>query len=154
MPENTFFRDPKIQNSLLNILFIYCKLNQDVSYRQGFHELAAVVYWVVACDALSPDSIPEAEYPLPSSERTMCEVLDSRYIDHDTFSLFQVVMRSAKAWYELGEDNGSGRRGESIGKPPIVQKSKYIHETLLMVTDPELSEHLKTLDVLPQVFLM
>jgi TBC1 domain family protein 5 len=35
-----------------------------------------------------------------------------------------------------------------------VLKSKYIHETLLMATDPELAEHLKVLDVLPQVFLM
>jgi TBC1 domain family protein 5 len=66
-------------------------------------------------------------------------------------------MRSAKAWYELGEDNGGSRKGGAVvglSAGPIVQKSKYIHETLLMATDPELAEHLKSLDVLPQVFLM
>ena len=149
MPENTFFREPNVRDSLLEILFIYCKLNQDVSYRQGFHEIAATIYWVVACDALlSPAS--EAEEEEEEAESIMREALDSSYIKHDAFSIFQCVMRSAKAWYELGEDSG-GRKG-SVG--PIVQKSQYIHDTLLMATDPELAEHLKALDVLPQVFLM
>lgn len=144
MPENTFFREPKVQKALLEILFIYCKLNQDVSYRQGFHELAAVVYWVVVCDAISPEA---AE----GGDPVMREVLDAAFIDHDAFSLFQSVMKSAKSWYELEEDVGNGGR---LGSASIVRKSKYIHETLLMATDPELSEYLKTLDVLPQVFLM
>jgi TBC1 domain family protein 5 len=155
MPENTFFREPKVQDSLLEILFIYCKLNQDVSYRQGFHELAAIVYWVVACDAISPDSVIGGE--ITKDESIMREVLDSNYVNHDAFSIFQCVMRSAKAWYELGEDNGGSRKGGAVvglSAGPIVQKSKYIHETLLMATDPELAEHLKSLDVLPQVFLM
>ncbi|KAF8251961.1 RabGAP/TBC [Wilcoxina mikolae CBS 423.85] len=157
MPENTFFREPKVQDSLLEILFIYCKLNQDVSYRQGFHELAAIVYWVVACDAISPDSVVEPEDEISEDESIMREVLDSKYINHDTFSIFQCVMRSAKAWYELGENNGGSRKGGAVvgsSAGPIVQKSQYIHETLLMATDPELAEHLKALDVLPQVFLI
>jgi len=150
MPENTFFREPRVQNSLLEILFIYCKLNQDVSYRQGFHELAAVMYWVVSCDAITPS---DEEYK--EGEEIMMEALDARFIDHDAFSLFQCVMRSAKQWYELGEGEvGADRRSGSIVNSPIVTKSKYIHETLLMAADPELAERLKELDVLPQVFLM
>ncbi|KAA8912709.1 rab-GTPase-TBC domain-containing protein [Sphaerosporella brunnea] len=157
MPENPFFRRPEVQKSLLEILFVYCKLNTDVSYRQGFHELAAVVYWVVAADAIEGDSPTPVlggaeDTPEIDGDATMREVLDHRYIDHDAFSLFQCVMRSAKQWYELGEDMG-GRKGD-MGNSPIVLKSKYIHETLLMATDPELAEHLKMLDVLPQVFLI
>jgi len=150
MPENTFFREPRVQNSLLEVLFIYCKLNQDVSYRQGFHELAAAMYWVVACDAIAPSDGKAEE-----GEENMVEALDARFIDHDAFSLFQCVMRSAKQWYELGEGEGvGGRRGGSIVNSPIVVKSKYIHETLLMAADPELAERMKEMDVLPQVFLM
>lgn len=150
MPENTFFREPHVQNSLLEILFIYCKLNQDVSYRQGFHELAAVMYWVVACDAITPS---DEEVVVEEGDEIMLEALDARFIDHDAFSLFQCVMRAAKQWYELGEGE-PGRRGGSIVNSPIVMKSKHIHETLLMTADPELAERLKELDVLPQVFLM
>ncbi|KAL7269782.1 hypothetical protein RUND412_007539 [Rhizina undulata] len=171
MPDNTYFRDSAIQNSLLNLLFIYCKLNQDVSYRQGMHEIVAVILWVVSCDAISPDPLPSdftlvdttgkpskgsfLEESLPGqNDFIMREALDPRYIEHDTFSLFQIVMRSAKAWYELGDDaDGKNRRGEP-NHSPIVEKSKHIHETLLMAVDPELADHLKTLDVLPQVFLI
>jgi len=162
MPENTYFRDLAIQNSLLNILFIYCKLNADVSYRQGMHEIVAIILWVVACDAISPathaEEKEEEERKPVADENVMTECLDHRFIEHDTFSLFQVIMRSAKAWYELGEGasdsvKGSGR-SENRNSSPIVEKSKYIHEHLLMAVDPELAEHLKALDVLPQVFLM
>ncbi|CUS12837.1 unnamed protein product [Tuber aestivum] len=160
MPENTYFRAPAIQNSILNILFIYCKLNADVSYRQGMHEIVAIILWVVACDAISPvTDAEEKEQGKPTAdENIMVECLDHQFIEHDTFSLFQVVMRSAKAWYEPGEeasDSVKGRgRSENRNSSPIVEKSKYIHEHLLMAVDPELSEHLKALDVLPQVFLI
>jgi TBC1 domain family protein 5 len=153
MPENTFFREPSVQSSLLDILFIFCKLNQDVSYRQGFHELVAVIYWVVSCDAISTSS-PTNEDDMVKDEAVMREALDRSYIEHDTFSLFRVLMRAAKAWYELDDGGRSVRKGDTAGISPIVQKSRYIHETLLMATDPELGEHLKSLDVLPQVFLM
>ena len=65
-------------------------------------------------------------------------------------------MRGARSWYEMEEEasSGSGRRGDAAGSSSIVRKSKYIHETLLQTTDPELAEHLKAMDVLPQVFLM
>jgi TBC1 domain family protein 5 len=158
MPENPYFRDPKIQTSLLNILFIYCKLNEDVSYRQGMHEIVAVILWVVSCDAIAPGFSIDVtvEQSLHEDDSVMAETLDARYIEHDTFSLFQVIMRSAKGWYELGEEDNTKNRGRSENRAssPIVEKSKYIHEHLLMSVDPELAEHLKALDVLPQVFLM
>lgn len=53
MPENLYFREPKTQAMLLDILFIFCKLNRDVGYRQGMHELLAPVLWVVERDAIN-----------------------------------------------------------------------------------------------------
>lgn len=35
MPEEPYFRQSDAQQKLLDILFIFCKLNQDVGYRQG-----------------------------------------------------------------------------------------------------------------------
>lgn len=84
----------------------------------------------------------------------MLEVLDAAYIEHDAFSLFQVIMRAAKAWYELGEDGGIFGTGAKKANSPIVEKSRIIHETYLTAVDPGLGAHLKELDVLPQVFLM
>ena len=141
MPENTYFRDPKVQAGLLDVLFVYCSQNKDIGYRQGFHELAAIVWWVVDCDAVKEGEGEEEE----EEGAVMGEVLDSRFVRHDTFAIFSRIMEKVRGWYELGERGDMG---------PIVKKSKYIHETLLMATDPQLAEHLKALDVLPQVFLM
>lgn len=142
LPDNIYFRNPGVQKSLLDILYVYCKLNEDVSYRQGFHEICAVVLWVVSCDALTPEPTVNGD-----QDDGMLEALDADYIEHDTFSLFQCVMRSAKAWYELGSYGADGNSS-------IVLKSKHIHETLLAAADPDLSDHLLALDVLPQIFLM
>lgn len=149
MPDMPHFRDPAVQTSLREILFVYCKLNEDLGYRQGMHELVAVLLWVLGGDAVA---IGEEEQD--QGDAVMRVVLDPRYVDHDTFSLFQVIMRAAKAWYELGEEDADRRGRPPRGKPPIVEKSRYIHEQLLMQVDPELGDHLKALDVLPQVFLM
>lgn len=51
-PDVDFFRSSKVQQRLTDILFIYCKLNRDISYRQGMHELLAPIYWVTATECL------------------------------------------------------------------------------------------------------
>ena len=36
-----FFTVKEVQDVLTNILFVWCKQNQDLGYRQGMHEIAA-----------------------------------------------------------------------------------------------------------------
>ncbi len=51
------FREAQVQQVLVSILLIWCKVNADVSYRQGMHELLAIVYLVVEKDSVivTPD---------------------------------------------------------------------------------------------------
>ncbi|KAF9904018.1 TBC1 domain, member 5 [Lobosporangium transversale] len=58
LPDNDFFRSEKVQEQLNDILFIYCKINSDVSYRQGMHELVAHILWVVSSESLDAHSTP------------------------------------------------------------------------------------------------
>lgn len=151
MPENTFFRRSEVQSWLVDVLMVWCKEDKacgnHLGYRQGLHELAAILLWVVWCDSIDPASGPGHPEGESENDGLLDEVLDPAYVSHDTFILFSAVMKHAKEWYEPGPE---GHNGIS----PIIQRSKYIHETLLKATDPELATHLKTLDVLPQVFLM
>lgn len=51
-PDKDFFRSEIVQSQMTDILFIYCRENDSVSYRQGMHELLALILWVVDADQL------------------------------------------------------------------------------------------------------
>jgi TBC1 domain family protein 5 len=100
MPEEPYFRRPETQRILLDILFIFCKINQDVGYRQGMHELLAPILWVIEQDAI--ENWNESERPtFQGDESIMKQILDPVYIEHDAFTLLSLIMRSAKSFYEL-----------------------------------------------------
>ncbi|KAK7749353.1 hypothetical protein SLS62_008205 [Diatrype stigma] len=156
LPEVPFYHEPRIQALILDVLFIYCKLNPDVGgYRQGMHELLAPIVYVLDQDAINPvDAASKA-----SADLAMVEMLDATFIEHDAFALFSKLMDHAKVFYEVGETaskDPSSRPGLDQQPPTstIVEKSQYIHEVCLRQVDPELSDHLKNIEVLPQVFLI
>lgn len=152
MPENLYFREPATQTMLLDILFIFCKLNQDVGYRQGMHEVLAPILWVLSRDAIDIDGHGTSEDDL------MRQSLDARYLEHDAFTLFVIVMQTVKSYYEVGKIDQPANTIPPGSTPqsnsPIVQRSKRIHEEYLGKADPELALHLTEIDVLPQIFLM
>jgi TBC1 domain family protein 5 len=148
MPENTYFRQPETQNMLLDILFIYTKLNPDVGYRQGMHELLAHVLWVVERDSVQSD---DTDLPLR-------QVLDARYVEHDTFSLFTEIMKSAKSFYDPtgveSHDAAKTRQRPVENESAMLVRCKRIYSSLLPRYDPGLAAHLEELEISPQLFLM
>jgi TBC1 domain family member 5 len=143
MQDYHFFREPAIQKKLLDILFIYSKLNPDMGYRQGMHELLAPLLWVVYCDAIEPST------GLPTSRdenamALMVNTLDAAFVEHDTFNLFCAIMQTMKTFYEVGDPKSS----------PVAIRSRRVQEELLKIVDPELSDHLESIEILPQIYLM
>lgn len=149
MPDEPYFRQESTQILMTDILFVYCKINEDIGYRQGMHEILAPVLWVVENDAIEKSKGGDPE-------DLMDEILSSEYIEHDSFTLFSLIMRTAKSFYELGEPE----KQPSLSSPlpqiasPIEQRSKRIHEVMLARLDPELATHLTQIEILPQIFLI
>jgi Rab-GTPase-TBC domain len=139
MQDNAFFQEPSTQRTLLDILFIYSKLHPDIGYRQGMHELLAPILWVVFCDASEADPLGRKK----AADDLMLDVLNRQFIDHDSFTLFCAVMQTAKSFYEIGDSNS-----------PIVERSRRIHDEYLSEVDMELANHLRALQILPQIFLL
>lgn len=157
MPENLYFRQPETQKMLLDILFVFCKLNPDVSYRQGMHELLAPILWVVEMDALSGK--PDGE--LEVDEQLLCHVCDKDFVEHDTFTLFGIVMQGAKSFYEQAAHTApsqlmaaSSIKQEPKLQNPILARIHRIYDEYLPHVDPQLAQHLRDIDLIPQVFLM
>ncbi|EXJ81259.1 hypothetical protein A1O3_07549 [Capronia epimyces CBS 606.96] len=142
MQDNYFFREPDTQKKLLDILFIYAKLNPDIGYRQGMHELLAPALWVIQQDAVDSKTVPSTSKQ-DEGITFMLEVLDAKFVEHDAFSLFCALMQTAKASYEIGDNKESS---------PIVARSKRIHDEILASVDPELALHLNVIGILPQIY--
>lgn len=145
MQDNFFFREPSTKKKMLDILFIYSKLNPDTGYRQGMHEILAPILWVVECDALDSASLPKDDHPQTEGIELMRTALDFGHAEHDSFNIFCAVMQTTKSFYEMGQTNDSS---------PIVARCHRIHEEILAVIDPELANHLQVIGILPQVYIM
>ncbi|EAQ90925.1 hypothetical protein CHGG_02860 [Chaetomium globosum CBS 148.51] len=93
LPDEPFYHEAPVQTMILDILFMYCKLNPSVGgYRQGMHELLAPIVWVVAQDAVDRATAITPDDP---AEALMAEMLDPAFVEHDAFALFSKVMESA-----------------------------------------------------------
>ncbi|KAL8667286.1 MAG: hypothetical protein Q9202_000859 [Teloschistes flavicans] len=153
MPENSYFRESPTQTMLLDVLFIYCKLNRDVGYRQGMHEVLAPILWVISRDVIAVEKPGDTEQEHLLESQLLSECLDVRFIEHDTFTLFAIIMQTVKSFYEVGSSSQAAPLG-TPGNSPIVERSRRIHEIYLHQADPELAEHLTAIEILPQIFLI
>ncbi|KAK4044041.1 rab-GTPase-TBC domain-containing protein [Parachaetomium inaequale] len=147
LPDEPFYHEEPVQAMILDILFLYCKLNPGIGgYRQGMHELLAPIVWVVAQDSVDRATALTDD----PAEALLAEMLDPTFVEHDAFALFSKLMESASTFYEVE----SGTDLEAPQRNTIVERSKYIHEVALMKIDEELANHLRNIEVLPQIFLI
>ncbi|KAK3063290.1 hypothetical protein LTS18_001632, partial [Coniosporium uncinatum] len=159
MPDSVYFRQPSTQKMLLDILFVYCKLNPDVGYRQGMHELVAPILWVVERDAVDASRL-RGEEGGGDEQKLMLSMFDAEFVEHDTFTLFSLIMLNGKSFYEpaittkSSDKKGSSRDSTVQSESPLLVTVKRIFETFLPKADPELAARLQKLDVSPQIFLM
>lgn len=143
MPDNVYFRQPGTQDMMLDILFVWCKMHPGIGYRQGMHEILAPLLWVVERDAISPTTAHEG-----SSDQLLVDMLDSRHIEHDSYTLFSLIMQTAQSFYAPAET------GSTTKDTPMLARSSRIYETYLPKADPELAAHLVKLEIVPQIFLL
>lgn len=102
------FRRDDLRDVLRHVLFVWCKLHPDVSYRQGMHDVAAVVLYAFlernetvddSADSFAraattgadddDDEANAATYTLPAFAET------------DTFLVFEAIMLYLKPFYEV-----------------------------------------------------
>ncbi len=142
------------------------------------HELLAVCFLVVDRDSLLPtDSSSPNQNGGRDSYNAMMSTLDRRYVEHDAFTLYQAVMRSAKSSYEWRAEEGPvscgrsikivalGLRGVELTCPqrskthgnlpaPIITRCNHLHSSLIRRIDPQLWERLETEGVEAQIWAM
>ncbi|KAH6897041.1 rab-GTPase-TBC domain-containing protein [Thelonectria olida] len=148
LPDEASYHEDHTQAMILDILFMYCKLNPERGgYRQGMHELLAPMVYAIQQDALDTSTLS------PNTlDESFVKTLDASYIEHDAFILFSRLMEHAQSFYEIkGSSSSSAKTQDSSA---IVERSKFIHEVCLHKVDPELAAHLTNIEILPQIFVI
>ena len=158
-PEMDFFADPKVVGMMCTILFIYAKENSDVLYKQGMHELLAIIFYVLDKDHTAFKKCVKSKTKM--SDRVHA-VLRSSHIEHDAFILFSKVMQHTKVWYEYRDSTfqqfksrfafSNSQNSELELQSPAIKKINTIWSKSVRSMDPELHYKLTCLDIQPHFF--
>ncbi|GAA5859295.1 hypothetical protein JCM8547_001970 [Rhodosporidiobolus lusitaniae] len=134
-PEVDYFRLFSTQNRLTDLLFIYTKLTPEIGYRQGMHELLAPLLWAVDVDSL-PSTTDQTSLPHL--------VLSRDFVEHDAWSLFSALMKSAGVFYDHQTTSPNQVQ-------PIVSIANNL-QSLLSRCDHSLHAAFTSLNVEPQLY--
>jgi len=164
-PDIPFFQEQQhIKDMMLRILFVYAKENPSLSYRQGMHELLAPFMYLLETER--KDVQLEFSGDLAEADNVLKSLLDVKYVEHDAFSLFNRLMEVTGQWFSPGNAGNQKRpRKGSVGivaeqeetqesLTPVVTKCRRIQHLVLKNKDPELYQHLESLKVEAQLYLL
>lgn len=172
------FLAPHRQEFMFRVLFVWGSMHPDTSYRQGMHELLALLVLTLeselplhslseipagfGCRLKCIDGQPK-QFSLAQSFRTL---LDPHHIEADCFLLFSALMTEVEPLFapisvgDLGKTPGlvPGMRGsvhaQTVSLSPIIAMCFRIQGERLERTDPELHFHLLSHKVPPQIYMM
>eukprot|EP00931_Biecheleriopsis_adriatica_P046675 TRINITY_DN26825_c0_g1_i2.p1 TRINITY_DN26825_c0_g1~~TRINITY_DN26825_c0_g1_i2.p1 ORF type:complete len:659 (-),score=163.45 TRINITY_DN26825_c0_g1_i2:42-1949(-) len=163
-PECQFLSSPESRKVLQMLLFHWCRSKNPSksaaeSYRQGMNELVAVLY----------AAVKQGEYGDSSSDASELgvQLCGGRHSEADTFACFVQLMDKGLRPMFLASGGQGGRAGRSpLGHLPgarreqggpcsaILARCQFIFDTIVRNNDITLYEHLRKLEIEPQIFLL
>ncbi|KAI9915929.1 hypothetical protein PsorP6_008324 [Peronosclerospora sorghi] len=167
------FQNEAYMNTLRHVLFVWCRMHPDVAYRQGMHDVVAVVLYALLQTPQTEDSQSLTVQKLPE------------FAEADTFLLFEAVMLFLKPFYEIvktrhkaassGEKADRGKLftnfswikneskfglasfetgGEKHKQPALHRLCHHIQYELLQQKDPQLYYYLRNLEIMPETYCL
>ncbi|EGZ16004.1 hypothetical protein PHYSODRAFT_316113 [Phytophthora sojae] len=167
-----FFQNEIYLSTLRHVLFVWCRLHPDVAYRQGMHDVVAVVLYAF----------------LQDQEEQETEVIEEKklrqHAEADTFLVFEAVMLFLKPFYEIVKtrpeaptgsaardgsrlfdnftlkENDAGNAAYGLqtrdgGKQPALHRlCHHVQYELLQQKDPQLYYHLQNLEIVPETYCL
>ncbi|KAK0546780.1 hypothetical protein OC844_007225 [Tilletia horrida] len=146
---SSFFQQERVAQGLTHILFVWSKVNGDIGYRQGMHEIAGAI-WLARERASATEAADEGQDILSNFS-------DSRFIEHDTYTIFDELMRTHRECFEWRQPPSPPPvPGQDAPKPAVsamIQRCEKVQELIRQV-DPSLGAKLDELEIEPQLWAM
>lgn len=170
-PEVEYFRSPRVQAAMVNVLYCYVELTGS-DYKQGMHELLAPLFFVLHSDQIAFQHACETNSIPAQLKSYLTTLLSDRYLEADAFVLFNHIMTYVQSWYaseQIIQNSGSGTDSDTeagvvrlfdstssssrqVISNPGVSYLDEVHNKLLQKHNQELYYHLKKLDIVPALF--
>lgn len=170
-PDNPVFKNKDIKRMMTNILFIYAKQHPEMLYRQGMHELLAVVILVHKRGHqelnYNNGAVAKAESMGKPYISLLKEFNNPIFLEHDCYSMFARIMEKMWDWYYVPPESNLPRNprprirlenpftfGE-YGKDQLSKAALRLHNIwndVLQSHDKELFDHLTSLSIIPTTF--
>ncbi|KAL0882659.1 hypothetical protein ABMA27_001090 [Loxostege sticticalis] len=147
-PDELYFRDKDVQDMLVRVLFFWARSHSHVGYRQGMHEILAPILFELFQDRrFAPRDVGDV---------LKC-VLDEDYLEHDSYMLFNAVMKGLERFYTTGDvvPTSCGRLPTSkVAHNPneVVRYLDKIKEEFLVPLDHEVAAHLDQCNITMELF--
>ncbi|CAF1932915.1 unnamed protein product [Rotaria magnacalcarata] len=108
-PDISFFRNPRMVDLQLRILFTHSRHHQKTTpYRQGMHEILGIVVYAIHLEALKINECEE-------SNELMKKIYDSQYLEHDAYAIFEKIIDHLRQFYSLTTSNSVVQRKKHGG---------------------------------------
>ncbi|SOV19946.1 GTPase-activating protein, putative [Plasmodium sp. gorilla clade G2] len=151
--EKKIFQNEEIREILNNILFIWAKKNPDISYKQGMNEILAIFFIVNYREHLhNNNDFYEDQNKLFYKE--FSNLFDKEYIEADTYIIFDHFMNMGLKYLFTSMDEKKNSTNKNTCKTVLLHKCTYIFHKLLKNSDKLLYNHLISLSIEPQIFLL
>lgn len=163
-PGVEFFRKALIQNAMTNILFYYAREHPYMCYRQGMHEILAPIIFVLYSDHQS--LLHFSEIAKTDINETLLNVLNTSYLEADTYSIFSRLMASVESYYRVTNlvstaggyiemhttNESSGADNEIQSEVEVISQLNFIRDKILAKQDQHLHHYLLKMEIPLHIF--
>ncbi|KAI4836568.1 GTPase-activating protein [Plasmodium brasilianum] len=149
--EKKIFQNEVIRDILNKILFIWAKKNPSISYKQGMNEIVAIFFIVNYREQVYNDFL---NFENKKYYKEYCTLFDKEEIESDTYIIFDHFMHMGLKYLFTSPEEKKIQSSKNSCKTVLLQKCTYIFHKLLKNSDKLLYNHLISLSIEPQIFLL
>ncbi|SBT41613.1 GTPase-activating protein, putative [Plasmodium ovale wallikeri] len=149
--EKKIFQNEGIRDTLNKILFVWAKKNPSISYKQGMNEIVAIFFIVNYREQVNNDLL---NFENKKYYKHYCFLFDKNEIESDTYIIFDHFMNMGLKYLFTSQEEKKIQSTKNSYKTVLLQKCTYIFHKLLKNADKLLYNHLISLSIEPQIFLL
>ncbi|CAF0729783.1 unnamed protein product [Adineta steineri] len=150
--EIEFFRQKHVLDLLLRVLYLHSRHHGEaLPYRQGMHEILAVIVYLIHNESVIINDYPE-------SNEIMKKLYDPKYLAHDSYAIYSKIMDHIHPFYDFKSNNAIARK---VLFQRLNDTQVQMNDTVMRVNaifhrlkdfDRPLFEQLLELDIEPTVY--